>query len=826
MMKNKTGLVALIVLAVATLLMVFFVLPNISKDKPAETPVAAGSDATTEAAGETKTADGKQARSTESQPAGEQAAAETAGEGTQPAAETPTAEATTAEATTAETATAETAATETATADPTAEWVVPAFDLLRVEPDGSTVIAGRGEPNTTLEIKNGETVVATADIGPSGDFAAVFDKPLDAGDYQLTLNIKDDKGGSKTSEEVATISVPKDNGGELLAMVSKPGEASRLITLPEAKPDETADAASKALETAAAAADDSAGAATTAESAATAGTPADATADTADTAAQADADAAKTVAEPAGEQVALQDTTATETSGAAGDLPAGGATDAGAKPPVRVSAVELEGDRMFIAGAAKPGALVRIYANDLLVGEAKADEAGRYVADGTIKLPVGRHTIRADVMSPDGAKVELRASVPFDRPEGEQVAVVAQDDAAGETAPALGLVGGGTFDKLRAEANKAVTLLTGLYADGRLPSVEQLAAARSATEFALKSLADFKPAADEGEVARDMAAKASAAAAAALARLKALPQDVASVGAAVGSIEAAVATALAPAMEVATETAQAAASSVLDASSETVEAMAERAGDLQRQFTSLFVDGRNASTAEIQTARSALEDVLKRISGFAPATDAGADTLAAIVRLKGWAQTALDRFAAVPAGAGKEAYQQALAAIEGMPTLAATPAAEVAVAADDAATGGESAAGQTVAQSGGEAQSGDVQPGTADVSATQTTGDAAGTETAAASSGEGTAGGEPETVEQAPLQQSKSSVIIRRGDTLWQISRRIYGKGVRYTTIYLANEDQITDPDRIIPGQVFGVPDEAASDAEAEEVHRKRLHKP
>jgi len=66
-------------------------------------------------------------------------------------------------------------------------------------------------------------------------------------------------------------------------------------------------------------------------------------------------------------------------------------------------------------------------------------------------------------------------------------------------------------------------------------------------------------------------------------------------------------------------------------------------------------------------------------------------------------------------------------------------------------------------------------------------------------------------------------VIIRRGDTLWQISRRLYGQGVRYTTIYLANQDQITDPDLIEPGQIFGVPGEARPDSE--ELHRKRLQK-
>jgi len=66
----------------------------------------------------------------------------------------------------------------------------------------------------------------------------------------------------------------------------------------------------------------------------------------------------------------------------------------------------------------------------------------------------------------------------------------------------------------------------------------------------------------------------------------------------------------------------------------------------------------------------------------------------------------------------------------------------------------------------------------------------------------------PETV--APkLEHADGAVIIRRNDTLWRISRRVYGHGVRYSTIYLANQDQISDPDRIWPGQVFKVPEKS-----------------
>ena len=50
------------------------------------------------------------------------------------------------------------------------------------------------------------------------------------------------------------------------------------------------------------------------------------------------------------------------------------------------------------------------------------------------------------------------------------------------------------------------------------------------------------------------------------------------------------------------------------------------------------------------------------------------------------------------------------------------------------------------------------------------------------------------------------NVIIRRGDNLWTISRRLYGRGIRYSTIYEANADQIRNPHWIYPGQIFVLP--------------------
>jgi nucleoid-associated protein YgaU len=66
--------------------------------------------------------------------------------------------------------------------------------------------------------------------------------------------------------------------------------------------------------------------------------------------------------------------------------------------------------------------------------------------------------------------------------------------------------------------------------------------------------------------------------------------------------------------------------------------------------------------------------------------------------------------------------------------------------------------------------------------------------------------GAPASAEAEGTVPSPTTVIIRRGDNLWTISRRWYGRGIRYSTIYEANTDQIRDPHWIYPGQVFVMP--------------------
>jgi hypothetical protein len=62
--------------------------------------------------------------------------------------------------------------------------------------------------------------------------------------------------------------------------------------------------------------------------------------------------------------------------------------------------------------------------------------------------------------------------------------------------------------------------------------------------------------------------------------------------------------------------------------------------------------------------------------------------------------------------------------------------------------------------------------------------------------------GQGAMMEPAPGQ----SYVVQRGNNLWRIAQRAYGAGMRYVVIYSANPDQIRNPDKIYPGQIFKIP--------------------
>ncbi len=285
------------------------------------------------------------------------------------------------------------------TTEAAAKSLIPSFDVLRVEPDGSTVIAGSAEPNAKLEIVDGEKVVTTTNVGPSGDFAAVLDNPLPPGDHELVLRATGKDGKPVNSEEVATVSVPKDDSTQLLAMVSKPGTASRIITAPSAKQGRV-------------------------------------------TAAGQNAPAANAQGNPS-DAKPQQDGSAVASANPA----AGTATDG--QPDVMVNAVEIENDHIFVAGTTKPRAKVRAYADDKLIGEIAAGADGHFVVDGVMPLTVGDHKIsrRRARWRGQGRRAHQRQLHPPRRQSGDR----RRADAGGDRRPdAVGGRGHGAARRGRA----------------------------------------------------------------------------------------------------------------------------------------------------------------------------------------------------------------------------------------------------------------------------------------------------------------------------------------------------------------------------------------
>jgi LysM repeat protein len=61
----------------------------------------------------------------------------------------------------------------------------------------------------------------------------------------------------------------------------------------------------------------------------------------------------------------------------------------------------------------------------------------------------------------------------------------------------------------------------------------------------------------------------------------------------------------------------------------------------------------------------------------------------------------------------------------------------------------------------------------------------------------------------APPRAAMQTYTVQSGDTLSSIAKRLLGNAGDYMEIYNANRDQLSDPDKIKPGQVLKIPQHA-----------------
>lgn len=259
----------------------------------------------------------------------------------------------------------------------TAPAGVPHFDVVRVEPSGEAVVAGKAAPQSEVQLLASGKVVANGTTDAVGNFVLIPPR-LDPGSYDLTLRVTGKT--PRDSQQSVAVSVPPRSGGQVVVALSEPGRPTQLLSAPPAAPAKSAEpqASPESSKPAAEA-------------------PAPST----------EAPKAETPkAETPKADTAKADTAKTETPAPA----------AATQPELAIRSVELEnGNGVIASGVAVPGSRIQLYLNDTPLAAVQAAPDGTWSLTVKKGLTAGHYTVRADA-SADGKTVVLRAEVPFDVP--------------------------------------------------------------------------------------------------------------------------------------------------------------------------------------------------------------------------------------------------------------------------------------------------------------------------------------------------------------------------------------------------------------------------
>ncbi|MEG9526249.1 MAG: LysM peptidoglycan-binding domain-containing protein [Hyphomicrobiales bacterium] len=238
----------------------------------------------------------------------------------------------------------------------------PRFDIVRVEPNGDAVVAGRGAPHAEVEMLVDGKPVAKATADASGQFAIV-PPALPAGSSTIRLRMTSKDGLAASSQQSVAVSVAPGRDRQPLVALTAPDAATVVLSQPgaagPAAPARIANAAP-------------------------------------------------------GQPIAPN-------KPASGDGRA--AAHPGPAQPTRIVSVDVQGNgRLFVTAAGTPGAMLRLYLNDTLIAPGSIGPDGR--ASFTIGRGVkpGQYHVRIDQIDAATGKVASRAEVPLAVPEPAAVA--------------------------------------------------------------------------------------------------------------------------------------------------------------------------------------------------------------------------------------------------------------------------------------------------------------------------------------------------------------------------------------------------------------------
>ena len=87
--------------------------------------------------------------------------------------------------------------------------VTPSFDIVRINPDGNSVIAGRAPPNSVVKVMRDGKVIGNVTADKRGEWVLVPEKLFSSGTHELGVTAKLPKGSEVSSEQSVVVFVPE-----------------------------------------------------------------------------------------------------------------------------------------------------------------------------------------------------------------------------------------------------------------------------------------------------------------------------------------------------------------------------------------------------------------------------------------------------------------------------------------------------------------------------------------------------------------------------------------------------------------------------------------
>jgi nucleoid-associated protein YgaU len=271
--------------------------------------------------------------------------------------------------------------------------VVPSFDVVRIEPSGEGVLAGRAEPGWQVNIEDQGSKIATALADAEGAWTVVLEKPLRAGDHSLSVQSASPDGARVLASQQA---VP--------VTVGKKKAVAAMVTPEEPSPSPTR-AEEETTGTTPGAAGPQPEGASPAETAAAPGAPSEP---------EPSAPVATAQAEPEPMTPPAPEEAAQPEQANPPEAPSGKPKG----PPVRIRSVDFEekdGGRIVLSGTGDPGAHVLVYLDEQPFGQFIIADDGTWRMEKEGELPIGEHVFNADLIDKTTGIVVGRTSVAVER---------------------------------------------------------------------------------------------------------------------------------------------------------------------------------------------------------------------------------------------------------------------------------------------------------------------------------------------------------------------------------------------------------------------------